>query len=581
MGLMATPAAPSARTSPPEPPDRVLVCVAWPYARTSTHVGQISGSFLPGDIFARYHRHAGRAVLMVSGSDAHGTPITLDADREGVAPGELAARYHVQIVEILGLLGISFDLYTITTTENHYRVTQDVFLRLLEQGYIFKDTMLSPYCPTDKRFLPDRYVEGTCPFCGFTDARGDQCDNCGRTLDATQLINPRCRLDGNPNVEIRPTEHFFLDLPKLQDRLKTWLETSKDHWRPSVLNFALTWIREGLRPRAITRDLDWGVPIPLPGYDDKRIYVWFDAVIGYLSASIEWAAQRGEPEAWKAWWELGPQGQEPSRSYYFIGKDNISFHTIIWPAMLMGYGGLALPYDVPANEFMTMGGFKASSSRGNVIWTRGVLDEYGPDALRFYLASTLPEGRDTDFTYDELVRRNNEELVSIYGNAAHRVLTFLQRHFEGRVPEPGPLRPADEAMLAEVRRGFVAAAANIEAVRLRDGLSEALGVARAANRYLDERAPWRAIKTDRAGAATTLYTMIQVLNGLKVLFAPYLPHSSQRLHELLSFGGDVAECPWRPESVPAGQRLPTPTPLFRKFEAPVTPDVPAAGGATS
>jgi len=569
---MPTPASSfTADTGPDAAPERVLVCVAWPYAKTSTHVGQIAGSFLPGDIFARYSRHAGRRVLMVSGSDAHGTPITVDADREGIPPRALAERYHAQIVEILDRLGVSFDLYTITTTENHYRITQEFFLRLLERGYLFKGTMESPYCPTDRRFLPDRYVLGTCPHCGFPDARGDQCDNCGRTLDAIQLIDPRCKICGSvtSRIEIRATEHFFLDLPKLQGRLAAWLQSKEGHWRANVTNFALTWIREGLRPRAITRDLDWGVPIPLPGYEDKRIYVWFDAVIGYLSASVEWAARRGEPDAWKAWWETGPGGAEPSqpsRSYYFIGKDNIPFHAIIWPAMLMGYGGLALPYDVPANEFMTMGGTKASSSRGNVIWTKDVLDRYGADPLRYYLASTLPEGRDTGFAFDELVRRNNDELVATYGNAVHRVLTFLQKHFAGRVPEAGEPRPADEAMLAEVRRGFAAAGAAIEAVRLRDGLQEAMAVARAANRYLDEQAPWKAIKADRRAAASTIHTMVQALNGLKVLFAPYVPRSSQALHGLLGFSGDVARCPWRAEPVPAGRALPAPTPLFAKFD---------------
>ena len=553
--------------------DHILVCIAWPYARSSTHVGQVVGSVLPGDIFARYQRLAGKQVLMVSGSDAHGTPITIDADREGISPQELVNRFHAQILEVWQRLGISWDLYTMTTTENHYRVTQEFFLRLLENGYIFKDTMESPYCPTDKRFLPDRYIIGTCPYCGFTEARGDQCDNCGRTLDPTQLINPRCRLCGSvtSSIEIRETEHFFLDLPKFEPQLREWLQSEKEHWRPNVVNFALNWFKEGLRPRAITRDLDWGVPVPVPGYDDKRIYVWFDAVIGYLSASIEWAALQGTPDAWRDWWTLGPDGAAPSQSYYFIGKDNIPFHTIIWPAMLLGYGGLALPYDVPANEFMTMGGSKASTSRGNVIWTKDVLDQYGPDPLRFYLASTMPEGHDTDFTYDELVRRNNDELVATYGNAAHRILTFAQRNFDGAVPEPGLLSPADEAMLAEVRRGLAAEGAAIEAVRLRDGLGEAMSVARAANRYLDEQAPWKRIKTDRAAAATTVYVMIQVLNGLKVLFAPYLPFSSQRLHELLGFNGEVSAGRWAAEEVPVGQHLPVPTPLFAKFDAPVAP----------
>ncbi len=556
------------------PSERILVSIAWPYARSSTHVGQIAGSILPGDIFARYSRLAGRSVLMVSGSDEHGTPITVDADREGISPRELVARYHAQILEVWQRLGISWDLYTETTTPNHYRVTQDFFLRLLDHGYIFKDTMESPYCPTDRRFLPDRYVNGTCPYCGFTDARGDQCDNCGRTLDPTQLIEPRCRLCGSveSSIEIRTTEHFFLDLPKLEPQLSEWLEANKDHWRPNVSNFALNWIREGLRPRAITRDLDWGVPVPLEGYDDKRIYVWFDAVIGYYSASIEWAEKRGTPDAWKDWWVLGLNGEPPARGYYFIGKDNIPFHTIIWPAMLLGYGGLNLPYDVPANEFMTMGGFKASTSRGNVIWTKDVLDQYGPDPLRYYLAATMPEGHDTDFTYDELVRRNNDELVATYGNAAHRVLTFLQRNFEGKVPAPGEIGPADRAMLDEVTRGLKAAAEAIEAVRLRDGLAEAMNVARAANRYLDEQAPWRSIKVDRQVAATTVFVMVQVLNALKILFAPYVPFSSSRLHELLGFTSDPSEWRWAAEPVPVGQTLPMPTPLFTKFDAPVAPE---------
>ena len=566
------------QTTPAPTNQRILVAVAWPYAKTSTHVGQIVGSFLPGDIFARYHRLAGHEVLMVSGSDAHGTPIMVDADKEGIPPGELAARYHAQIVEVLDRLGVTFDLYTITTTENHYRVTQDMFLRLLEHGFLFKDTMESPYCPTDKRFLPDRYILGTCPHCGFTDARGDQCDNCGRTLDPQDLINPRCKICGSVSskIEFRDTEHFFLDLPKLSEPLRVWLERNRDRWRPTVLNFAMNWITEGLRPRAITRDLDWGVPVPVPGYENKRIYVWFDAVIGYLSASIEWAAQRGEPDAWKRWWELGPDGQEPARSYYFVGKDNIPFHAIFWPAMLMGYGDLALPYDVPANEFMQMGGMKASSSRGNVIWTGDMLDRYGADTLRYYLTTTMPETRDSDFTYDELIRRNNDELVATYGNAAHRTLTFTQRNFGAAVPEPGELTAADAAMLATVERGFTAVAEAIEAVRLRDALNEAMIVARAANRYLDEQAPWKSVKTDKAAAGRSVWTMLQALNGLKTLFLPFTPFSSQKLHELLGNSGEVNAGGWMFQRLPVGQALPPPTPLFVKFE-PVEAETAEAG----
>src|SRR5579885_2442153 len=549
--------------------EHILVCVAWPYAKSSTHVGQIVGAYLPADTFARYHRLAGNHVLMVSGSDEHGTPILVDAEREGISPREFVARYHGQILDIWDRLGMSWDLYTETGTENHYRITQDFFLKLYEKGYIYKDTMLSPYCPTDRRFLPDRYIEGTCPDCGYASARGDQCDNCGHTLDPVDLINPRCRLCGSKEstIEIRPTEHFFLDLPKLQEPLLAWLSEGKDHWRPNTLSFAMNWLKEGLRARAITRDLDWGVPIPLAGYEDKRIYVWLDAVIGYINDRVEWAQRRGKAEDRKTWMLPGAT-EPPVKSYYFIGKDNIPFHTIIWPAMLLGYGERNLPYDVPANEFMTMSGAKASTSRGNVIWTKDVLDHYSADALRYYLSVTAPEGRDTDFTYEELVRRNNDELVATYGNAVHRTLTFLQSKFGGVVPEPQPLREADRAILAEVEGGFAVVGHSIANVHLKEGINAAMAVARAANRYLDEQAPWKQIKIDREAAGTTIYVMLQVLSGLHTLFSPYLPFSSQQLHKYLGFKGEAAQGQWRLTPVPAGIKLPTPKPLFPKIEEP-------------
>jgi methionyl-tRNA synthetase len=549
--------------------EHILVCVAWPYAKSSTHVGQIVGAYLPADIFARYHRLAGNQVLMVSGSDEHGTPILVEAERLHISPKEFVANYHRQISEVWERLGISWDLYTETGTPNHYRITQDFFLTLYEKGYIYKDTMQSPYCPTDRRFLPDRYIEGTCPICGYPSARGDQCDNCGHTLDPVDLIDAKCRLCGSKNskLEMRMTDHFFLDLPKLQEPLMQWLSQGKEHWRTNTLSFAMNWLKDGLRPRAITRDLDWGVPIPLEGYDDKRIYVWFDAVIGYFSASVEWAEKQGVPEAWKTWWVPG-QTDPAVKPYYFIGKDNIPFHTIIWPAMLLGYGNRNLPYDVPASEFMTMSGAKASSSRGNVIWTRDVLDQYGADTLRYYLAATAPEGRDTDFTFDELVRRNNDELVAAYGNVVHRTLTFVQSKFGGTVPQPQNLREADRAILAEVERGFVLVGKHIEQCHFKDGLNAAMAVARAANRYLDEQAPWKQIKVDREAAGTTVYVMLQVLSGLHVLFSPYLPFSSQKLHGYLGFTDDVKTIGWRLPEIPTAISLPAPAPLFRKLEEP-------------
>lgn len=547
--------------------EHILVCVAWPYAKSSTHVGQIAGAYLPADTFARYHRLAGNQVLMVSGSDEHGTPILVEAEHQGITPRQFVANYHQQICDVWQRLGITWDLYTETSTENHYQVTQDFFLTLYDKGYIFKDSMQSPYCPTDRRFLPDRYIEGTCPICGYTSARGDQCDNCGHTLDPIDLIEPRCRLCGSKEsqIEIRLTDHFFLDLPRLQEPLHNWLFEGKEHWRTNTLAFAQNWLKDGLKARAITRDLDWGVPIPLEGYDDKRIYVWFDAVIGYFSASVEWAARQNDPEAWKTWW-VPDQTTPPVKPYYFIGKDNIPFHTIIWPAMLIGYGNRNLPYDVPANEFMTMSGAKASTSRGNIIKTSDVLEQYSADALRYYLSATAPEGRDSDFTFDEMLRRNNDELVATYGNAVHRTLTFLQSRFGGVVPQPQALNEADHAVLFEVERGFTQAAQHIERCRFKDGLNAAMIVARAANRYLDEQAPWKQVKVDREAAGTTIYVMLQVLSGLRILFCPYLPFSSQKLHEYLGFEGDVSKARWRLDQVPSGTALPKPAPLFTKLE---------------
>lgn len=552
--------------------ERILVCLAWPYAKSSTHVGQIVGSYLPGDIFARYHRMAGNNVLMVSGSDAHGTPITVDADREGVSPGDIANRYHAQILDIWQRLGMSWDLYTITTTPNHYAVVQDIFTRLLENGFLFLKTTEAPFCPTDNRYLQDRYILGTCPNCGYAKARGDQCEECGKLLDPDMLIEPYCRICGSKtsSIEFRATEHFFLDLPKLQEPLQAWLNTVDTHWRPNVISFTNNLLKDGLQPRSITRDLSWGVPIPVAGFENKRIYVWFDAVIGYLSASIEWAKNRGTPDAWKDWWVTSPEHPMPSKAYYFLGKDNILFHTVIWPAMLLGYGGLNLAFDVPANEFMQMGGHKASSSDGNVIWTKDALDRYGPDALRYYLSVIMPETRDTDFSYDDLVRRNNDELVATFGNAAHRVLTFTQKHFAGTVPTPAVFQDEDEALLSLSKTTFTRAGAAIEAVHLREGLNEAMTLARAVNKYLDEQAPWKSIKIDRERTATTLYVVFQALGTLRIVMTPYIPFAAQQLHTLLGFDGTVDSHSWSFETVPAGQLLPPPLPLFAKFDLPAT-----------
>ena len=556
------------------PPEKIFIAVAWPYASGPRHLGHIAGAYLPPDIFARYHRMKGNRVLMVSGSDMNGTPIMVAAEGAGVSPATWAARMHRLNVSLWHRMGFTYDLYTNTSTPIHHEVVQDIFRTLHHKGYVSKDTTTAPYCLVDKRFLPDRYVEGTCPHCGYKSARGDQCDNCGRPLDPIDLIDIRCRICGS-TPEFRQSEHFFLDLPRLEEPLKAWLTTKKDGWRPNVVSFALNWIREGLRSRAYTRDLNYGVPIPdvgehLEHEQDKRIYVWFDAVCGYLSAAKEWSTLKGNPDAWQEWWLQSEGEPAPSRSYYFIGKDNISFHAIIWPAMLIGYGGHMLPYDIPANEYLTgESGEKGSTSRGGggVPWLPDALDRYKPDALRYFLAANAPETRDTAFSWAEFYRRNNDELVATYGNLVHRMLTFTARNFEATVPQPGDLTEPDKALLQSTEDTFARVGSLIEAAKFKDALREIMALASEANRYLDEAAPWKALKTDRARADTSLYVVLSVINNLKVLTSPFLPFSAQHLHELLGFQGDLSKKSWASVTLPPGQHLnPTPTPLFDKLD---------------
>ena len=550
-------------------PERVFIGVAWPYANGPLHMGHIAGCYLAADIFARYHRMRGREVLMVSGSDAHGTPITIRADQEGVAPDAVLERYHSLFLDTWQRLGISFDLFTSTHTDNHRRVVQDFFTALKEQDYIYPDTMLLAYCAVCARFLPDRYVQGTCPHCGNDGARGDQCDACGRTLDPIELRHPRCSIC-QASPDFRESEHYFLRLSAFQQPLLDWIE-SKAHWRPNVANQTASFLRGGLKDRAITRDLTWGVPLPLEGpdavgYEGKRIYVWFEAVIGYLSAAIEWAERSGNPDAWQDFW----QG-DAARSYYFIGKDNIPFHSIIWPAMLMGYGGLNLPYDVPANEFLSLESRKFSTSQNWALWVPDYLDHYDPDPLRYMLSVNMPETGDTDFSWAEFIRRNNDELVATWGNLVNRVLRFTYRNFDGRIPvDAAPPEDAELALREAARRAMDAVSDSLEQTRFRAGIGHAFALAQQTNRYLDRRAPWQAVKTDRAHAARSLVAAIEMLNCLKAMLAPYLPFTGQRLHEFLGFDGDLTAEPWDIDALLAAVRpgapLRRPGPLYAKLD---------------
>jgi len=572
---------------------KILVSVAWPYANGDLHVGHLAGAYLPADIFARYHRLAGNDVLMVSGSDAHGTPVTLRADQEGVTPTEIFERYHRRFLEVQRDIGISYSLFTHTDTANHHQVSQDMFLALRKNGYVYKETQKQFYSETLGRFLPDRYVEGVCPHCGYGEARGDQCDNCGKILDALELGNPRCKVDGSIPV-IRETEHFFLDLAKLQDAVLAYLEEGKEDWRAGVLKFSQNYVKGGLRGRPITRDIKWGIAVPVEGYEDKRLYVWFEAVIGYLSASIEAAKLRGDAELWKDWWY-----DADAETYYFIGKDNTVFHTVMWPAELIGVGRvyeddeskrLNLPDDVPANEFMNLAGAQFSKSRGHLITIADLLSRYDADALRFYVTVVMPETSDSDFLWDDFVQRNNGVLVGVWGNLSHRVLSFTYKHFKA-VPEPGELSDVDIELLDKVKGGFDVVGAQLTARNFRAAMAEALSLAREVNRYLEVKAPWTQMKTDRAAAGTSLYVALQAINALRLLFAPFLPFSSEALsralgherpifgkqvieevedargtHEVLRYDDAAASGTWAFEPLPAGRALQKPKPLFKKLD---------------
>ena len=590
-------------------PENILIAIAWPYANAEIHVGNITGSHLPGDIVARYHRLKGNKVLMVSGTDSHGTPVTIAADKEGKPVEEVYKRYHDTFLEVFQGYGITYDLFTSTHTENHFKVSQAIFLALKENGFMFTQTSKQWFSPSAEKFLPDRYVEGTCYICGYEGARSDQCDNCGNVLEPEKLINPKAKT-GDGALELRETEHFYLDLSKLEPEVKLFLRERADHMRDTVLGESLRKIEvEGLKARPITRDLDWGIPVPVEGWTEagKCIYVWFEAVIGYLSAAIEWSRLGPEKEAWREWW-VNPA----ARQFYFIGKDNIFFHTSLWPAQLMGAGKqflqifdegnepLSLPYDVPANQFMNLEKQKISGSRNWAVWGRDALTRYDPDALRYYLTANMPELKDSDWDWAEFVARNNNELVANWGNLANRVLSFCYKHWEGHVPDvdTSTLRPADLGLLAVIEAGFESVGALYDGVKLRAALGESLRLATVVNQYLDTMAPWKQVKEDKAEAGKTIYTALKAIDSLKLFFAPILPFTSEKLHgffgyeaplfgkqyveevsdslgtytglkykaPVLSGATGEVERQWKPSELKPGQKLNQPGPLFKKLE---------------
>ncbi len=586
---------------------RVLSAVAWPYANGPRHIGHVAGFGVPSDVFSRYMRMAGHDVLMVSGTDEHGTPILVAADAEGVSPQELADRNNRVIVEDLTALGLSYDLFTRTTTRNHHAVVQEMFTTVHSNGYMVERTTMSAISPSTGRTLPDRYIEGTCPICGYDGARGDQCDNCGNQLDSTELISPRSRINGEVPQFVE-TQHFFLDLPALAGALGAWLDgrEASGTWRPNVIRFSQN-ILADVRPRAMTRDIDWGIPVPLDGWRDqptKRLYVWFDAVIGYLSASVEWARRTGDPDRWRDWWN------DPSAvSYYFMGKDNITFHSQIWPAELLAYDGrgdrggspgrygtLNLPTEVVSSEFLTMEGRKFSSSKAVVIYVRDVLSRYQPDALRYFICAAGPESSDADFTWAEFVRRTNDELVAGWGNLVNRAGSMIAKNF-GEIPPAGPLTAADTALLDTVAAGFDTVGALIERHRQKQGVGEAMRVVADVNRYVSDQAPWQLARdpADRERLGTILHVTAQAVADCNLILSPFLPHAANAVDRVLGGAGDVAPMPrieevadldggpgypvitgdydaaprWRRRPVVAGTPLARPEPVFAKLDVSV------------
>ena len=532
----------------------ILSAVAWPYANGPRHIGHVAGFGVPSDVFSRYMRMAGHDVLMVSGTDEHGTPILVAADEEGLSARELADRNNRLIVEDLVALGLSYDLFTRTTAGNHYHVVQDMFTTVRDNGYMVQQVTRSAISPSTGRTLPDRYIEGTCPICGAEGARGDQCDTCGNQLDPTDLISPRSRINGE-TPEFVETTHWFLDLPALAQALGAWLDEreASGTWRPNVIKFSQNLLGD-IRPRAMTRDIDWGIPVP--GWEDqptKRLYVWFDAVIGYLSASVEWARRSGDPEAWRAWWN-DPQ----ALSYYFMGKDNIVFHSQIWPAELLGYNGqgvaggepgrlgvLNLPTEVVSSEFLTMEGKKFSSSHGIVIYVRDFLERYQADALRYFICAAGPETADADFTWAEFVRRTNGELVAGWGNLVNRTASMIHKRF-GQIPQPAELEDIDRALLDAVEAGFASVGDLIAQHRQKAALGEAMRLVGEANKYVADTQPFKLKGEDpatQARLATVLHTLAQAVTDLNLMLSPFLPHAANDVDRVLGGSGRIAPMP--------------------------------------
>ena len=540
---------------------KILITSALPYANGPLHIGHIAGAYLPADIYTRYQKLRGRNAIHICGTDEHGVAITIRADREGKTPKEIVDFYHERIKEDFRLMRIEFDNFSRTTLPLHYETAKEFFLRLYEKGYISKKETQQYYCPNCKRFLPDRYVEGTCPYCGYEKARGDQCDNCGRWLEPKELINPRCAICG-ATPELRKSFHYYLLLSKLAPKLKAYLDTKKSYWKPEVIGLALSWIREGLKDRAITRDLSWGVPVPLKEAQGKVLYVWFDAPIGYISSTKEWAIKKGDPDLWKEWW----QDKENTKLVHFIGKDNIVFHALVWPSMLLGHGDYVLPDNVPANYYLNLEGSKISTSRNWAIWIGDLARLYPADYIRFALTYSMPETKDSDFTFADFKERINNELVNNFGNFVNRTLSFIVKYLKGRV---GPLTDKgsgeDAHILSLVEKAPYELGNLIDTYNFRKGLIYIMELSASGNRYFDKMAPWISRKQDLNRTKRTLSVCYALIRTLSVLIEPYLPDSAQKIRKMIKSNLRNWEkaADW---SIPTEIEIERPEVLYKKVE---------------
>lgn len=544
-------------------PEKVLVTSAWPYINVTPHLGNLVGSVLSADVVARYYRLRGDDVLLVSGSDEHGTPIEVEALKEGITPKELTDRNHARVTDLFKRWGASFDNYTRTESPVHKEFVQETLLRIYKNGYIFSQETQMLHCEHDQRFLPDRFVEGKCPYCGYERARGDQCDKCGRLLETILLIEPRCVLCGNTPA-IKATRHWYIDLSRFADQLTTYIKGNKQ-LPANAKNFSLNWITEGLKPRAVTRDVGWGIPAPFPGAEGKTIYVWVEAVLGYVSATIEYCKLIGEPEKWREFWF-----NKSAKTLYFVGKDNIPFHTIILPALLMASGeNYNLPWNVSATEFLQFKGEKASKSLRIGIWIDEALELFPVDYWRFFLIATRPEVKDSNFSWEFFVEKINADLNDTFGNFIHRTLTFIGSQFKGEIPQPLKLTPEDETILQTIREKVATIAQELEDAKLQAAANTLISIGRVGNQYLNEKEPWNLVKTDKERAATVLYVTSQIVKAIATVSAPFIPSTAEQLWQTLNLPGSVHKSRWAESLNPleAGHKIAKSKPLFHKIDA--------------